>query len=402
MNTYLGISEPDLKAAGGLDTAREIASQPALWKKTWKYLKNQSQDAEEFLLPLLNDNSLEIVLTGAGTSAFIGEVLCGSLQKTLGKPVRAVATTDIVTHPENYFNPHHKILLVSFARSGNSPESVAAVNLANQVHPNMFHLIITCNKNGKIVENVCGDNSYVFLLPAEADDKSLAMTGSFTSMVLSGLLIWPGWDINQVEAQVNLLSSYGDRILQKYVSELKQLAQTGFKRAVFLGSGPLFGTAHESHLKLQELSDGKVICKFDSFLGFRHGPKAVIDAATLNVFLFSSNAYVKQYESDLVQSINQGERGIFRLGVMETENPGLNLDLAIIYGDGEEVLEDPLHCLCSVMPAQILGFFKSMNLGLKPDAPSISGTITRVVEGVTIYDYNGTKEPELKKFKELA
>ena len=399
MNTYLGISESDLKASGGIDTAREIAAQPELWKKTWKFIKKQSLRAEEFLLPLINDDSLEIILTGAGTSAFIGEVLCGSLQKTLGKPVRAVATTDIVTHPENYLNPNNKTLLVSFARSGNSPESVAAVNLANQVHPNLYHLIITCNKNGKIVDNVSGDNSYVFLLPPEADDKSLAMTGSFTSMVLSGLLIWPGWDINKVDEQVNLLSSCGDRILQKYVSEIQKIAQVRFKRTVFLGAGPLFGTAHESHLKLQELSDGQVICKFDSFLGFRHGPKAVIDSNTMNVFLFSSNSYVQQYETDLVNAINEGERGIFRLGITEKKVPGLDLDLEIVYGDGETRLEEPLHGVCSVLPAQILGFFKSMNLGLKPDSPSASGTITRVVEGVNIYQY---KESQKSTVKELV
>ena len=400
MNTYLGILKSDLEASGGIHTAREITCQPDLWKKTWKLIKKESESAKEFLLPLMNDNSLQIILTGAGTSAFIGEVLCGDLQKSLGKPVRAVATTDIVSHPENYFIPHRTTLLVSFARSGNSPESVAAVNLTNQVCENVFHLIITCNKDGKIIHHTSRDNSFVFLLPQEADDKSLAMTGSFTSMLLAGLLLGPWWSIEQVEKQIQMMCSYGNHILDAYVHDLKKIAELDFKRAVFLGSGPHFGTAHESHLKLQELTDGRVICKYDSFLGFRHGPKVVINKSTLIVFLFSTNKYVQKYEIDLVKSINQGEQGLFRLGIMEESIPGLDMDLELNYGCSGSSLQEPLHCLCSVMPAQILGFFKSMHLGLKPDAPSESGTITRVVQGVDIHDYIKNRSRKLETSEE--
>jgi tagatose-6-phosphate ketose/aldose isomerase len=292
LSDYLGISESELNSRGAIYTAREIAGQPDLWLKTWQFLREQTEETDEFLAPLLRDDSLEIILTGAGTSAFIGEVLSGHLQNILNKPVRAIATTDIVTHPENCFHPHRNILLISFARSGNSPESVAAVNLAEQLCQNIYHLIITCNKDGKIVRNTRDENSYVFLLPPEANDMSLAMTGSFTSMALAGLFIWPGRDKVLVEKQIQALHSFGSRILGEYIPSLKQVAESDFKRAVFLGSGPLYGTAHESHLKLQELSDGRVICKYDSFLGFRHGPKAVIDKSTLIVFLFSTDPYV--------------------------------------------------------------------------------------------------------------
>ena len=391
MHKYLGITEAELTKSGAIHTAREIDCQPDLWLNTWQLIEAQVEKAETYLSPLLEDDNLEIILTGAGTSAFIGELLCGHLQKMLGKPVRAVATTDIVTHPENYLLPDRTILLVSFARSGNSPESVAAVNLANQVCHNIFHLIITCNRKGEIVRQASAANSYIFLLPPEADDKSLAMTGSFSSMTLAGLLIWPGQDIFHLSQQVELLAACGRRILETYTGQIREMAKIDFKRAVFLGSGPAFGTAHESHLKLQELSDGQVICKFDSFLGFRHGPKAVINKSTLNVFLFSSDKYVRKYEIDLVKAVNQGERGVFRMGVMEDRIEGLNLDLEIVYGDPVEKLDEPLNSLCSVLPAQILGFCKSLQLGLEPDAPSVSGTITRVVQGVSVYPYKKSK-----------
>ncbi len=153
---------------------------------------------------------------------------------------------------------------------------------------------------------------------------------------------------------------------------------------------PLLGTARESQLKLQELTDGQVICKYDSFLGLRHGPKAVIDASTLLVYLFSNKEYVHKYEVDLVNTINQEEKGLYSIGVYETIGELHGIDLKIELSDGDEKIDEEFLSVCSVLPAQILGFFKSLHLGLTPDSPSITGTITRVVEGVTIYPFTST------------
>jgi tagatose-6-phosphate ketose/aldose isomerase len=186
---------------------------------------------------------------------------------------------------------------------------------------------------------------------------------------------------------VHCLSENGKKILDAHLKSIKKIAKLPFKRAVFLGSGPLQGIACESHLKLQELSDGNVICIYDSFLGFRHGPKAVIDAETLIVFLFSNNAYVQQYERDLVQAINSGEKGLARIGIGENLTRDLDLDVLISLDKNEITLPEEYLAIVSVLPAQMLGFFKSLDIGLKPDTPSASGTITRVVEGVEIYPF---------------
>ena len=170
---------------------------------------------------------------------------------------------------------------------------------------------------------------------------------------------------------------------------MREAATLPFKRVVFLGSGPLKGAAKESHLKIQELTDGKVVCQYDSFLGFRHGPKAIIDESTLLVYLFSSDPYVNQYETDLVKAINEKEKFLFSIGIgqdlkgMEKLNLGLVIDLS----SGGSIISDDFFSICSVLPAQILGFYKSLLLGLTPDSPSQNGGISRVVEGVTIYPY---------------
>ena len=400
---FLGYGAEELKQAGAFFTAKEISSQPQLWKNTWAQIARQQTVLESFLAKPYMFSDLDVILTGAGTSAFIGNILAGQFKKNSGKSTRAIATTDLVTHPEIHFHRDIPTLLISFARSGNSPESVAAVHLANKICKKIYHLIITCNPAGELVTNSPLNQTMVFLMPAEANDQGLAMTGSFSSMLLAGLLISRISSIDSLKSQIDLLADYGNTVLSDYAGELREVAAYDFKRAVFLGSGPLHGTAKESDLKLQELTDGKIICRHDSFLGFRHGPKAVIDSETLLVYLFSNTEYVHQYEVDLINDINDGEKGLYRIGVIESarEKMDLNVDLLIEFSDGFEKIDEEFLAVCSVLPAQILGFYKCIDLKLKPDSPSENNTITRVVQGVNIYPFYPQDEGEIILSQEI-
>lgn len=385
---FPGFTLSELHKKGGYLTAREIAQQPRLWQKTWQLIRDKKEQLSAFLNTVFSQESLTVILTGAGTSAYIGNVLQGPFQKNTNRITTAIATTDLILHPEQYFN-RKSTLLISFARSGESPESVAAVHVANEFCAHAYHLIITCNPEGQLALSSGQDNkkTFVFLLPPEADDQSLAMTGSFTSMLLAGLLISRIGQIDKLRAQVDLLSQYAVHILENYSEKLRDVASLDFQRAVFLGSGPLRSVAKESDLKIQELTDGNVICKSDSFLGFRHGPKAVINSATLLVYLFSNNAHVFQYEKDLVKAVSQGETGLYRIGVIETAKKGVEVDMLIELSPAAESVDEEMLSVVSVLPAQLLGFYKSLELGLSPDKPSRQETITRVVRGVTIYPF---------------
>lgn len=385
--TWLGMDMLQLKRTGGLYTAKEITQQPRLWKDTWTLVKENQTALQTFLNNIYQHPGVDIILTGAGTSAYIGSILREPFQKSAHKNTWAVATTDLVSHPHHYFGTDRTTFLISFARSGNSPESVAAINLANAMCKKTFHLIITCNAEGDLAHMVNRPDCFVFLLPDEANDLGLAMTSSFTCMLLAGLLITRIDNLDSYEKTVVCLARYGDRIITDYTQPLKDIAQLDFDRAVFLGSGPLQEAARESQLKLQELTDGKVICKHDSFLGLRHGPKVVIDQKTLIFFLFSNNSYAHLYEADLVKSIIAIEKGMGQIGIAESPDKDLSVTLSVSFSACEEKVEEDFLSVCSVLPAQILAFFKSVNLGLKPDSPSEKGTITRVVQGVTIYPY---------------
>jgi tagatose-6-phosphate ketose/aldose isomerase len=383
---YLNIDTKDLELNGGYHTAKEISSQPEMWLKTFERVREEKDQIIEFLGKIVDKANPCVILTGAGTSAFIGEVLAGSVQKQLRVCAMSIPTTDIITHAEDYFIRSKPTLLVSFARSGDSPESLATVKLAEANCNDLYQLIITCNKNGELAINSRNDHTYVFILPEETNDRSLAMTSSFSSMLLAGLLILNLDDIENMLPIIKSMCECGNFILKENLSKLKSVALIDFKRAVFLGSGPLFGVAHESHLKVQELSDGKVIGIYDSFLGFRHGPRAVVDESTLITYLLSNNAYARQYELDLIRSIDESPTGAKSVGIAhDFDTQGLNFDFTIKIPECAANIPEEFYSVIYILPAQIIGFFKSLELGLKPDSPSKGGSISRVVQGVTIY-----------------
>lgn len=374
----------------GSHLAREINGQPDLWESTYTSVLEKKDQLSQFLNEVFKISNLQIVLSGAGSSAFIGEILQQSFFINTGVFTVVVPTTDLVTHPGGLINKAVPTLLISFARSGDSPESVATFELAEKMYDTVYHLVITCNAEGNLAKKAFGKkNSYVFVLPEKSNDQALAMTGSFTSMTFAALLISDIARLSHNHGKTKKLVEYGNLVLQKYAENLWEVSNMDFKRVVFLGSGALKGAAKESHLKLLEMTDGQIFCQYDSFLGFRHGPRAAIDGSTLLIYLFSADPYVYKYEIDLVKSIHQKGNYLFSIGVGQCLHKlaDININLSIDLCCECESIPDDYFSICAVIPAQIIGFYKSILLGLTPDSPSQKGGINRIVQGVTIYPY---------------
>lgn len=383
---YLGIESFELLSNHGLNTALEISGQPELWKKVFDQISSQQGEIASYLKECFR-NVDNIIFSGSGTSSYIGLALKGLFFRNFAKNVSVVSGTDIVTHPENYFSDKKPVLLISFARSGNSPESLATVELADRFTSKCYHLIITCDANGALANYNSRHSKFVIVLPPESNDKALAMTGSYTGMLLTGILIANIFELKAISDQVETLCNYGAMVISDHAVILKKIAKKDFKRAVFLGSGPFFSTAMESHLKLQELTDGNVVCKCDSFLGLRHGPKVVIREDTLVVYLFSDKEYVYKYEKDLAKAVEREHNPIGIIGIGQNLPADVKMDVIINFSDNQNYLSDEFLAVCNILPAQMLGFFKSLALGLHPDSPSKNNVISRVVTGVNIYDY---------------
>lgn len=373
---------------GQYHTWNEILQQPRMWLETYDIISSQKERIVTFLERYVNDG-YEIILTGAGTSAYIGNALQWVLPGTLFDGARAVATTNIITEAPNLFNEQKKVLLISFARSGNSPESVGAINLVNRTAGKVAHIFITCNVNGKMIEMAGNDpdNTLLILLPPETNDLSLAMTSSYSSMFLACAMVANIRNIEEHKAQIEALASATEQALSKYCDGIRSMAERKFSRAIFLGSGELMGVAEESRLKLQELTDGTVMCAFDSFLGFRHGPKAVVSPESILVYLFSEDATTRRYEYDLVRQVkaNNNIAGYVAVSQSALDMDEEMFDLNVVIGVQDSV-ERCYKAVSYVFVAQLMGFFKALDLKRSPDNPSVSGNISRVVEGVTIYE----------------
>jgi len=383
VSSILEFDETALTRAGGLWTAREIAQQPASWLRTQALLHRHAATIIDFLGPLLAMPDLRIILTGAGSSAFIGECLAPLLLSRLGRRVEAIATTDLLSGPRQYFQQEVPTLLVSFGRSGSSPESIAVIELAESLLRECHQLVFTCNEQGTLYQR-CRErgNSLAILLPPETHDQSFAMTSSFTAMMLAASLVFRG--AGRTAPGVADIARATQELLTRHNATLRKLAGESYSRVVYLGSNGLKALAREAALKLLELTDGKIIAAFDSPLGFRHGPKTIVTPDTLLFVFVSNDPYTRSYDLDLLRELRSdalaGRLIAITAQVGDAVTQGEYLCVEQLQGAGDDELSFPY-----VVCAQLYAFHRALNLGNRPDQPNDSGTVSRVVRGVTIH-----------------
>lgn len=370
-----------------INTVSEILQQPDTWKKTFDLMNSIKKELASFLEKF--DKETIIYLSGAGTSEFVGNTIEDYINNNSDLRVRSVSTTNIVLNPTTYFKKDKKTLLVSFGRSGSSPESVASVNLLNQICDDPYHLVLTCNKTGDLSLKSKKNNRYFLInLPDETHDKSFAMTSSYTNMMLATILAFTLDKLDKNEEKINKIITLAKDILNKHYTVLdKLISEFNFKRIIYLGSGELKGMSQESQLKLLELSAGKVTTMFDSPLGFRHGPKSIINAESLTVIYFSNHTYTRKYEIDLLKEmiLEKADNKIFLIASKPLDDKIEGVDYTISLDDSD--LEDMFLVFPYILVAQILALKKASSLGISSDNPCPSGSVNRVVKGVNIYDF---------------
>ncbi|MGM9959957.1 MAG: SIS domain-containing protein [Allobaculum sp.] len=388
-----GHDEAFYQACNGTWTAREIAQQPTTWKKTINQINEMKGELKAFIDPLLADPDLDIVFTGAGTSEFVGNALFSFINTCTGFRAKSYASTDLVQTPEQYLNPAHKTLLVSFGRSGNSPESVGAVQVVDAVcKENAYHLFITCNCEGALAKAVATHPHALDInLTPETHDKSFAMTSSFSNMMLAAMLCFNLDRLPEVEAGLEDVIAKGQRFIDEGYTICEKIVEDyDFNRIVYLGANVLKGIAQESRLKLCELTAGRVDTVFDSPLGFRHGPKSVINDTTLTVVYISDNDFQRQYEYDLIKEMAGQRKGNKLVAVAAHHYDDIASLVDYYYSfDLDAPKENMYLAFDYILFAQVLALFKSIAMGSTPDNPCPTGEVNRVVQGVTIYPYEG-------------
>jgi tagatose-6-phosphate ketose/aldose isomerase len=363
-------------------TILEIGQQPDAWREVAGLADAQ---AAGFLREIADRPDLRVILAGAGSSAFAGEIAAPALRRHLDRRVEAIATTSIVASPLDYLERNTPTLVVSFGRSGNSPESLATTALADELVEDVWHLIFTCDRDGELGRAHSGRaNSLVVYMPERTNDAGFAMTSSLTSMLLTCLMMLGPAGRDDAET----LARAAEHVVGLQ-PDIRALAKTKKQRFVYLGSGRLEGLARESALKLLELTAGEVVTYFDSPLGFRHGPKSVLDGDTLVVAYVSTDPYTRRYDLDIIAEI-RGQLGEDAVTVISTEPIPAALGSAVVI-PGLGGLDDALVALVYLVYAQYLALFASLEYAKTPDNPFPSGEVSRVVQGVTIYPMGGDR-----------
>jgi tagatose-6-phosphate ketose/aldose isomerase len=390
LSRLLALSDGEKVERGLVHTPREIRQQPGTWRRTYEKFSGEAGGVRDFLAAagLTGGESVRasVYLVGAGTSDYIGRALTSLLRRGWRCEVQAVPSTDLLTDMDEYVIPGRPYLWVSFSRSGDSSEGVAVIEAALARHPAVRHLIVTCNGAGRMAREFGGRaNVHLLVLDDAVNDRGLAMTSSFSNMVVAGQCLAHLRDLAPYGRVVEDLAARAEEFLGAAADAAAGLAEERYTKFCFLGTGALRAVAVESALKVVELTAGRVYTWSESYLGVRHGPLSAVDSRTLVVGFLSGDERRRAYELDLLREVT----GKGLAGKIAAVWPGrepqsgefdasLSLGLA---GGFADLYRPPL----DVIFGQLLGLFSSLGEGLKPDTPSPQGAISRVVAGVQIH-----------------
>lgn len=390
LSSFVELPEEEQKARGLVFTPREIAQQPATWQTTVKIFKEHQERICSFLDAVGVRRELVerpvVMLIGAGTSDYIGQALELLIRQRWGCEVATVASTDMLPNLAEYVVPGRRYLWISFSRSGDSPEGVAVLEQALEQYAGVSHLVVTCNAKARMAEICKGhERACVVVLDDAVNDRSLAMTSSFTNMVVMGQCLANAWAMEAYEEVVGQLVQAGEAMLAKAAVEAERIAAQDYTRVCFIGGGALASVAKESALKVLEMTAGQVQAMSETVLGLRHGPMAALDTETLFVCFVSGNERRAKYASDLLREI--GEKNIVgeRVAVGTASSRAEVEPFCDAYVGVEQAIDDAYRPVVDVIFGQMLGLYCSVAHELKPDSPSPGGVINRVVQKFRIY-----------------
>jgi tagatose-6-phosphate ketose/aldose isomerase len=367
---------------GYFHTLREICQQPSTWMQTCQLMQGWTATLRKCTKGIRS-----LILTGSGSSEYVGACVCLPLQDELKIVTQSVGGGSILTHGNKSLPPGRPGLMVSLARSGDSPESVGALTHVLKTEPEIRHVVLTCNSEGSLARTFRDDpHVTVITLDEATNDKSLVMTSSFTNLLLGARFLGFLDDPSRYQAICEKSSAIAGQIIGRYFDTLAQVAKAPFKRAVFLGSGARFASTREAALKMLEMTAGRVTTLCETYLGLRHGPMSFVHEDCLIVGFLSSDSSLRAYESDLLRELDRKKLGLLKVIVGEDVPRNLlREDDVVIECKGMKELEDSNSPIIDVLAGQLLAFFRCLEEGFRPDSPSENRIISRVVQSFTLH-----------------
>lgn len=343
----------------GVHTIAEILSEPQTWTQCLSELVGSGQ------LLTLNEklrNNVEWVFVGCGSSFYLAQIAAASWSILTGSPARAIPASEILLFPKLFPVSCQPVFI---SRSGRTSEIVDAAQYTERELA-VRSLAITCG-TGTPLEKMC---SNVIRL-SQADERSTVMTRSFTTMLLAlQAMAAERCKRKDFLAGLQALPAQVAPRLPDMQSTVRSLVDSRtYADYVFLGQGPFFGVAHESMLKVKEMS-----CSYaQAFhtLEFRHGPKAIVSPETLVTFFLSESGF--DAEVSVLEEIK--ELGGTTFAISNASNPAIRKS-ADYFVELSLTVPETARAAAAVIAGQLLGFHTGMRKGFNPDQPR---NLSRVV-----------------------
>jgi len=345
----------------GAHTLNEILSQPQCWSESLQKLASSAAfgAAAQMARP-----GVEWIFVGCGSSYYLA-IAAASAFNQVGLPARAIPASELLLYPALTLSGGHDYVPIMISRSGRTSEVVRAARLLEHDR-NVRIIAITC-ADGQPLESECS----LTLKLLDADERSMVMTRSFTSMLLG--LQYLAATIAQDEAlRRALISLSGETapLLEDLPQRLRLFVEArSFDDCVFLAQGPLFGIASECMLKVTESSS--TYAQVFQSLEFRHGPKAIVGPETLITLLMSESSY--DAELEVLEEMKKLGAATMVIANRLDARAEKAADFAIELG-----LRVPEYARPAAYTiwGQLYGLYNGLKKGLNPDAPK---NLTRVV-----------------------
>jgi len=333
----------------GQHTFAEILNQPNAWAETIRLVEGRAG-----ALSALADGADEVIFTGCGSGLNASRAMAPAFQHFTGIRARAVPAAEVVYFGDSVLARRGTSLVVLVSRSGETTETVMAGEAARARGSKT--LAITCYPRSSMAQAA----TECLALEA-ANEQSVTTTQSLTSMVLCGqLLAGIAAGNGGYLEQLRRLPALGCQVIERYQDLGRRIAEDDrITKFAFVGSGPYYGLARESQLKVKEM----VLLPSDAYpvLDYRHGPKSNVDEHMLVTLLMSDSA--RRVEGEFLREMTGLGGNLFVLA----DGAEPDADYRVALGSGlSEFVRDILY----MPPIHFLAYYKSLRRGQDPDNPA--------------------------------
>ncbi|MGB8475188.1 MAG: SIS domain-containing protein [Candidatus Acidiferrum sp.] len=305
------------------------------------------------------------LFVACGSSYYLSQAIAAQWAGLLQTVCTALPASELLFAPGEALRRTGARQVVFISRSGKTTEVMRAAELLKG-SKTIRTLGVTCSESS-VLQELC---THTLKLPW-ADEKSMVMTRSFTSilLLLERLAAKFAGDARLASA-LDGLPEKTARWLAENADKIRALgARRRFADFVFLGQGAHYWLAQEAALKITEMSSS--YAQAYHTLEFRHGPKSIASGETLITFLLSEAA--EKEESAMLDEVKK--LGAVTLVVANRATPALRRDSDLLMELGMEEPEFARMAMTAI-PGQLLGLAVGLRKGLNPDAPK---NLTRAV-----------------------